>query len=257
LENLDKRSAIHGAAVTLNFEGGTLSGTDGCNRYRGSYRVEGETITVNRNVAVTKMACAEPIMQQASEYMTALTQANTYRAVGFRSTLQDRDGQTLAINQTPPGKNPENATYLIEGEAVTLVNGMAETALAPGSASRLLTRYFGNAIAIDLNVDGLMDSAFLLWQSSGGSGTFYYVAAALNTPEGYRGTNAILLGDRIAPQRTMADPDNPGQVIVSYADRPAGEPMSSAPTQMVSRTFKLKYGLLVEVVRPSKRKPSI
>ncbi len=46
---------------------------------------------------------------------------------------------------------------MIEGEAVTLVNGVAEKELAPGSASKQVTSYFGNEAAIDLNSDGLME----------------------------------------------------------------------------------------------------
>jgi hypothetical protein len=153
------------------------------------------------------------------------------------------------------GKDPQNATYIIEGQAVTLVDGTSATAIAPGSASKQVTSYFGNEAELDLNTDGSMDSAFTLVQNSGGSGTFYYTAAALKTAGGYLGTNAILLGDRIAPQRPFVDPDNPSQYIVSYGARPASAPMSSQPTEMVSRTFKLKEGLLVEVAASPAQTP--
>jgi hypothetical protein len=154
---------------------------------------------------------------------------------------------TTTASDTTLGKDPQNATYLIEGQEVTLVNGVAETETAPGSASSQITKYFGNAVDIDLNSDGLMDSAFLLTQDGGGSGTFFYVAAALQTAGGYQGTNAILLGDRIAPQSTNIDPNNPSQFVVNYADRKLSEPMSAQPSIGVSRTFKLENGSLVEV----------
>ena len=162
-------------------------------------------------------------------------------------SLQSNASTQAISSEAAAGSDPQNATYTIEGQAVTLVDGVAEKELAPGSASKQVTSYFGNEVEIDLNSDGLMDSAFLLTQDSGGSGTFFYVAAAVNGKEGYTGTNAILLGDRIAPQSTFIDPDNPAQFIVSYGEIPAGEPMSSEPTQMVSRTFKLENGRLVEV----------
>jgi hypothetical protein len=149
----------------------------------------------------------------------------------------------------------KNGVYLIDGQTITLANGVAETELAPGSASKQVTRFFGNAADIDLNSDGLMDSAFLLQQENGGSGTFYYVVAALKTTNGYLGTNAIFLGDRIAPQSTNIDPNNPSQFIVNYADRNAGEPMSSAPTVGVSKTFKIEIGSLVEVVASPTQTP--
>ena len=145
-------------------------------------------------------------------------------------------------------KDPQNATYIINGQPVTLVNGKAEQAAASGSAEKIVTQYFGNAVQVDLNGDGKMDSGFLLTQTTGGSGTFFYAAAAIQNPDGtYTGTNAILLGDRIAPQSTNVDPNKPAQFIVNYADRAPGEPMTTQPSHGVSKTFKLDNGMLIEV----------
>ena len=72
--------------------------------------------------------------------------------------------------------------------------------LSTGSASKIVTRTFGNEATDDLNGDGKPDAALLLTQESGASGTFFYVVAALQTENGPVGTNAIFLGDRIAPQ---------------------------------------------------------
>lgn len=160
---------------------------------------------------------------------------------------------TVAPTQPPANgasasTGPQNATYLIDGKQVTLVNGVAETEAAPGSATKVTTKYFGNAVDVDLNADGLMDSGFLLTQEGGGSGTFFYVAAALQQSGGsYQGTNAIFIGDRIAPQSTNVDPNNPAQFIVNYADRKPDEPMSAQPSVAVSKTFKLDQGSLAEV----------
>ena len=151
--------------------------------------------------------------------------------------------------------DPQNATYLIDGKEVTLVNGVAEQEAAPGSASKVVTQYFGNAVDVDLNADGLMDSGFLLTQDGGGSGTFFYVAAALNQAGSTQGTNAIFLGDRIDPQSTDVDTGNPAQFIVNYTERKASEPMSAQPSVAVSRTFKLESGTLVEVGTPPTQTP--
>ena len=99
-------------------------------------------------------------------------------------------------------RSPLDATYIIEGKQVTLENGLSEIPADSGSVSKVITRYFGNDVNLDLDGDGREDSVFLLTQETGGSGTFYYVAAALNTGEGYIGSQALLLGDRIAPQTT-------------------------------------------------------
>jgi hypothetical protein len=153
---------------------------------------------------------------------------------------------TPAAPQT--AQDPQNATYLINGQPVTLVNGKAEQPAAPGSAEKIVTQYFGNAVAVDLNADGKPDSGFVLTQSTGGSGVFFYAAAAIQNPDGtYTGTNAILLGDRIAPQSTNVDPNNPAQFIVNYADRAPNEPLTTPPSHGAAKTFKFNNGMLVEV----------
>ncbi len=140
--------------------------------------------------------------------------------------------------------SPKDATYTIDGQAVTLVNGKAEVEAAPGSASKITTTYFGNEAVGDLNGDGLPDTAFLLSQNTGGSGTFYYAAVALKTSSGYQGTNAVLLGDRIAPQTTEI---KNGEVVVNYADRNPGEPMTTQPSRGVSKYLKVSGNQLLEV----------
>jgi hypothetical protein len=133
-------------------------------------------------------------------------------------------------------QSPQDATYIIGGNPVTLVHGISEVPAAPGSASLVTTRYFGNDVTADFNADGRLDSAFIMTQNTGGSGTFYYVVAALNTPEGYKGSQGLLLGDRIAPQSTnMAT----GSIVaVNYADRKPGESFAVAPS--VGKTLLVK-----------------
>ena len=135
----------------------------------------------------------------------------------------------------------KNATYVIAGQPVTLVNGRAESAAAPGSASKVVTDYFGNEVKLDLDEDGREDVVFLLTQQTGGSGTFYYVVAALNTLNGYTGSHGVLLGDRIAPQTTelSRNPSHKNVVVVNYADRAPGESFAVRPSIGKSIWLKL------------------
>lgn len=86
----------------------------------------------------------------------------------------------------------------------------------------------------------------MLTQDGGGSETFFYVAVALKTEAGYQGTNAILLGDRIAPQPTFIEN---GMIVVNYADRKAGEPVTTPPSWGVSKCLKVIDGKLVVVTQ--------
>jgi len=68
--------------------------------------------------------------------------------------LANEEVNTLADRTAP---TPRDATYIIEGKPVTLVNGYSEVELAPPSASKTVTKYFGNEARGDLNGDGLED----------------------------------------------------------------------------------------------------
>ncbi len=142
--------------------------------------------------------------------------------------------------------NTHDATYTINGENVTLKNGISETKSPTDSASKTITRYFGNDLRHDLDGDGTEDVAFLLTQETGGSGVFYYVVALLNTANGPIGSDAVLLGDRIAPQNIVMDEGETimgtkrqNVIVVNYADRNPGEPMTTKPSLGKSIWLKL------------------
>ena len=145
-----------------------------------------------------------------------------------------------------------DAEYVIEGQRVTLANGLAEAETSPGSAARTVTRYFGNELRTDLNDDGREDVVFLLTQQRGGSGTFFYAVAALNTDAGYLGSDGYLLGDRVVPQTTVVsrNPRHKNVIVVNYADRGPGEPMTAQPSLGRSVYLKLdaanvRWGVVV------------
>ena len=138
----------------------------------------------------------------------------------------------------------ENASYSIDGRSVALKDGISVVPDGAGSASSTTTSYFGTLATGDLNGDGTDDAAFLLSHSDEGSGTFYYLVAAIQNGDGsYTGTDAVLLGDRIAPQSTEIQG---GTITVNYADRKPNEPMTAKPSVGVSKQFKVVNGQLVE-----------
>ncbi len=143
--------------------------------------------------------------------------------------------------QETSATDPLHASYRIEGQEVRLIEGRAETEAPPGSATKTVTSAFGEPVFGDLNGDGTEDAALLLVHTPGGGGTFYYVSAALNADGGFRGTNAVLLGDRIAPQ-TIEIRD--GVMIANYAERGPGEPISTPPSFGVSKYLVVEAGEL-------------
>ncbi len=143
--------------------------------------------------------------------------------------------------QAPAVADYKDSAYRIDGMSVQLKDGLAKSEAAPGSASMVMTRYFGNDYVVDLNNDGREDVVFLLTQETGGSGVFYFVVAVLNTERGYVGSDGYLLGDRIAPQtiETSPNPRHKNVVVANYVDRAVGEPMSAQPSVGKSVYLKL------------------
>jgi heat shock protein HslJ len=85
------------AGITARFTAdGKLSGFSGCNTYSGTYTTSGRSITVSQKLAVTRKACARPVMAQERLYLRALTAARTYSVAGGILKLKGRAGLLLA-----------------------------------------------------------------------------------------------------------------------------------------------------------------
>jgi hypothetical protein len=164
-------------------------------------------------------------------------------ASGCQETSEPAPGSQAG---TPP--DPENATYTIENSPVTLIDGIAKTPATHGATSKVVTRIWGEPTTADLQQDGVDDAVLILVHSPGGSGTFYYLAAAIGSPDGSSGTAGLFLGDRIDPQAVEF---RDGRIIVRYLTRAGGESFADQPTVEEQRDFlyKAESGGLVEVAQ--------
>lgn len=140
-------------------------------------------------------------------------------AIGIVSALVRSGGQST-------GQGPaDNLAVAIGDQSFTLVNGVAEKEIAPGS--RETVRVVGEPVRGDVTGDGKADAALLLAVDPGGSGTFYYAALAINDGGAWRATNVLPLGDRIKPEKIQyAD----GQFVYRFLERKRDEPMAATPT---------------------------
>jgi heat shock protein HslJ len=83
-------------AVSLQFEQGRVSGSDGCNRFNGPYLSRGTSLTIGPPLAATQMACPPPVMQQAARFNQALAATRFFRRDGANLRLLGADGSVGA-----------------------------------------------------------------------------------------------------------------------------------------------------------------
>jgi hypothetical protein len=152
--------------------------------------------------------------------------------------------EPTGLTEALPVSNPRDVTFLVEEEPVQLRNGYAVHPVAPGSASLIRTQLSGAPVYADIDGDGDSDALFFLVRDSGGSGTFYYVVAALKVDDGYRGGKAVFIGDRIAPQRLDV---LQGVVVVDYLEHAPAQPLAAQPALPRTAWFVAEGDLLIRI----------
>lgn len=130
--------------------------------------------------------------------------------------------------------SPLEAEYRLSAVPVRLTGGSFHQTL-PEGASGLRGKVTLGPVFSDLDGDGDLDGVVAISASSGGSGTFLYVAPALLDNGAYHGGEGVLVGDRVRPL-SLAARDR--LVTLRYLDRRPGEPFAHPPG--VARTMRLE-----------------
>lgn len=226
-------------------ESGKVQARFDCNRGGGNYTISEGKITFGPMMS-TSMACPEDTqdalfmrdLQKASSFF--LENGDLYLELALGSgTMRFKNVESNEAK----AKDPLDAAYTVEGQIIQLQHGKASRPAAPGSASMVETSVFGTPYYGDLNGDGNKDAVLFLKHNPGGSGTFFYVAASLCDSDGWQGTKAILLGDRIYPQGLEI---KNGLITVRFLGRKPEEPMSSTVGTTMIRTLVVKDRQLKE-----------
>jgi heat shock protein HslJ len=87
-------SLLEGTTVSATFDAdGRLTGSGGCNRYTGAFRLDGAAIAID-GVASTMRACLGPdgVMDQEAAFHAALGRARRWSIDGRGLELRDEDG---------------------------------------------------------------------------------------------------------------------------------------------------------------------
>lgn len=161
----------------------------------------------------------------------------------LRDDSSSETGTSVVNENGELRRDPSNAAFTFDGEVITLTNGRSEETVVPGSTLVEETLLLDKFAYGDINADDKEDTVLLLARYGAGSGTFIYLAAFVSGPVTYRGTEAIFIGDRIAPQSVSIN----GEVItVKYLDRKSDEALAAEPTIVTSKQFVYKNGRFQE-----------
>jgi heat shock protein HslJ len=122
-----------------------VSGSAGCNRYAGTYKVAGNSIRTSP-LATTQKACADSIERQETAFLKALSGARSFAVGGATLTLRSAGGRRLATfqaqTQALAGTSWDVLAYNNGKQAVVSV--LAETTLtAAFGKSGSLTGFAG------------------------------------------------------------------------------------------------------------------
>ncbi len=105
--------------ATAEFNGGSVSGNGSCNRYSGSYAVDGNNLTIGP-LASTMMACfSDEVTQQETNFLANLQAAATYAIEGDRLMIANADG-VVTLNLV--ASEPISLTS-VTWEAISYNNG--------------------------------------------------------------------------------------------------------------------------------------
>lgn len=99
---IDGAAASERTRAFVRFGGdGRLSGNSGCNRFTGSYEIDGATLRIGPDVAMTRMACPPEVMDEEARLMRALEAVRGFSRDGIALDLTAEDGMAvLRMRQT-------------------------------------------------------------------------------------------------------------------------------------------------------------
>ena len=161
-----------------------------------------------------------------------------------------------AVASAPTLEDLSSATYTgVSDQPVTLTDGKWEgEPFVEGGASRptvgLVDTFY---LASDLNGDGQEEAVALLWTSSGGSGTFDYLAVIGRRGDRFENLGAAELGDRVKIRSYRID----GQRVVLDVVQAGPDDARCCPGQKLERVWELSSEGLVEVATEDQGRLSV
>ncbi len=97
VESVDGRGVVDNSRTTLTFDPqGQIAGRAGCNRYTGSYRLQGAQLSVG-SVATTRMICVPALMDQENRFLKLLEEVRSFQLQRDGSLVLRTDDQRRIV----------------------------------------------------------------------------------------------------------------------------------------------------------------
>jgi heat shock protein HslJ len=177
LSTLSGQPLVTGSGITIEFTSdGKVSGSSGCNRYAGAYKVSGNSIQISSPLASTMMACSQEIMDQESAYLKSLGEVTAFTSTQDQLTLKDASNKSVLV-------------YAAQSQDLA---GTSWTVTGYNNGKQAVTSVLaGTTITADFGKDGVL---------SGNSGCNDY-----NGPYKVNG-NQIKIGPLASTKKACSDP---------------------------------------------------
>jgi hypothetical protein len=169
-----------------------------------------------------------------------------FAGLGLQTPACRAAGQPLTIHEL---KNAEyRSTWSATGK-IKLSDGIYREKVVSDSASELVIKLSDKIALGDLNGDGVEDAAVILVSDPGGSGTFYDLAAVINSSGQAKDVASALLGDRVKIEGLRV---RSGKIVVKMVTHRSTDPRC-CPSLKVEQAYELQGEELVR--RPEETKP--
>ena len=144
----------------------------------------------------------------------------------------------LTINELEGG---EYRSEWFDKGKIKLSDGMYKEKIAPDSATELVIKLSDKMAFGDLNGDGVEDAAVILVSDPGGSGTFYDLAAVINSNGNPQHAASVFLGDRVKVEGVSI---KSGKIMVKMVTHDRTDPRC-CPSLRVEQEYTLQGDALV------------
>jgi len=156
----------------------------------------------------------------------------------WRESPGDAVNQPLTINELKSGEY--RSEWSAKGK-IKLNDGIYQEKVVPESATELVIKLSDKMAFGDLNGDGAEDAAVILVSDPGGSGTFYDLAAVINSGGKANHAASVFLGDRVKVEDISI---RTGQIVVTMVTHQRTDPLC-CPSLEVEQKYALQGDALV------------